>query len=198
MLSNLELKNATLPINANHASANCTFLSCVQAKVTEGSDYYLGTTVDQIAAQHLGKDTALPSLELGTELLAQVGGCDNGLSCTYQNCLSWASPTMPLAPEADPRALFERLFGDGGTPADRAVERRRNRSILDAVSESIARLQREVGASDRVVVGEYLDSVREIERRIAQAEEQGAATARRCRRSNGRWRCRRPGTITSS
>jgi hypothetical protein len=177
VLTNLELEKATLPINANHASANCTFLSCVQAKVTEGSDYYLGTTVDQIAAQHIGKETALPSLELGTELLAQVGGCDNGLSCTYQNCLSWASPTMPLAPEADPRALFERLFGDGGTPAERSLERRRNRSLLDAVSESIARLEREVGASDRVLVGEYLDSVREIERRIQKAEEDRGATA---------------------
>jgi hypothetical protein len=177
VLTNTELKHATLPVNANHASANCTFLSCAPAKVTEGSDYYLATTVDQIAAQRIGKETALPSLELGLEVLAQVGGCDNGLSCAYQNCLSWSSPTMPLAPEGDPRVLFERLFGDGGSAAERSAELRRNKSILDSVLQQVARLQRELGPGDRGMVDQYLDSVREIERRIQKAEQQGQESA---------------------
>ena len=173
ILTNTELKHATLPVNANHASSNCTFLSCAPAKVTEGSDYYLATTVDQVAAQRIGKETALPSLELGLEVLAQVGGCDNGLACAYQNCLSWSSPTMPLAAEGDPRVLFERLFGEGGSAADRSAELRRNRSILDSVIQHVARLQRELGPSDRTTVDQYLDSVREVERRIQKAEQQG-------------------------
>lgn len=177
VLTNLELRHATLPINANHASSNCTFLSCAPAKVTEGSDYYLATTADQIAAQSIGKETALPSLELGMEVLAQVGGCDNGLSCTYQNCLSWSSPTMPLAAEGDPRVLFERLFGEGGSAADRSAELRRNKSILDSVMSHVARIQREVGPSDRNTVDQYLESVREVERRIQKAEQQGEESA---------------------
>ena len=117
VVTNLELRNAYT--TGNHASANCTFLSCAKAKRTEGSDYQLGTTVDQIAAQSIGKVTAIPSLELGTDLIAQVGNCDNGYACAYQNNLSWSSPTTPLPTEADPRVVFERLFGDGGKPERR-------------------------------------------------------------------------------
>ena len=91
VLSGLELRNAYT--TGNHASSNCAFLSCSRAKRTEGSDYQLGTTVDQIAAQAIGKETPLPSLEIGTDLLAQVGNCDNGYACAYQNNLSWSSPT---------------------------------------------------------------------------------------------------------
>src|SRR5262249_665243 len=146
----------------------------VRAKMTEGNDYYLGTTIDQIAAQRIGKETPLPSLELGTDLIAQVGNCDNGFACAYQNCLSWSSPTTPLAPEADPRVIFQRLFGDGGTAAEQLAELRTNRSILDSVSEDIARLQRQIGQTDRMKVDEYLDSLREVERRIQKAEQQNA------------------------
>jgi len=174
VLTNLELKAANAPTNGNHATANCTFLSAVRAKMTEGNDYYLGITADQIAAQQIGKETRFPSLELGTDLIAQVGNCDNGFACAYQNCLSWSSPTTPLAPEADPRVVFERLFGDGGSAADQLAEFRTNRSILDSVTEDIARLQRQVGSSDRSKVNDYLDSVRELERRIQKAEQQGA------------------------
>src|SRR5213592_1455214 len=136
VLTNLELRNAYL--NGSHATSNSTFLSAAVAKQTEGSDYELATTVDQIAAKQISKDTALPSLELGTELLSVVGNCDNGLACVYMNSLSWSSPTTPLPTEADPRVVFERLFGDGGSAKDRQSELRKNRSILDWVTEDMA------------------------------------------------------------
>lgn len=172
VVSNLELKNGYSP--GNHATANSAFLSAAKAKLTEGNDYELGTTVDQIAAQRIGKETALPSMELAMDLLTTVGNCDNGFACVYQNNLSWSSPTTPLPSEAHPRLVFERLFGDGGSAAERRAELRRNASILDAVSADIAKLQGQVGAADRVKVGEYLDAVREVERRIQRAEKQTA------------------------
>ena len=169
VVTNLELRNAYT--TGNHASANCAFLSCAQAKRTEGSDYLLGTTVDQIAAKAIGRDTPLPSLELGTDLIAQVGNCDNGFACAYQNNLSWSSPTTPLPTEADPRVVFERLFGDGGNPERRRTELRKSGSILDWMTRDMARLRRELGAGDRTRVNQYLDSVREVERRIQKAEQ---------------------------
>jgi hypothetical protein len=172
VLTNLELKNGYSP--GNHATANAAFLSAAKAKMTEGSDYQLGTTVDQIAAQNIGKDTRLPSLELAMDLLTTVGNCDNGFACVYQNNLSWSSPTTPLPAEAHPRVVFERLFGDGGSAAERQAELRRNGSILDWVTEDIARLQRKLGAGDRTKVSQYLDTVRELERRIQRAEQQTA------------------------
>jgi hypothetical protein len=170
VVTNLELRNAYT--TGNHASANCTFLSCARAKRTEGTDYELGTTVDQIAAKVIGKDTPIPSLELGTDLIAQVGNCDNGFACAYQNNLSWSSPITPLPTEADPRVVFERLFGDGGNPARRRAELRKSGSILDSMTADMARLQRQLGAGDRTRVNQYLDSVREVERRIQKAEQQ--------------------------
>ena len=112
VVTNLDLENAHT--TGNHASSNAAFLSCLRGKRTEGSDYELGTTVDQIAAQQIGGDTPIPSLELGTDLIVQVGACDNGYACVYQNNLSWSSPTTPLPYEAHPRLVFERLFGEGG------------------------------------------------------------------------------------
>jgi hypothetical protein len=170
VLSNLELKNAYS--SGNHATANCTFLSGVKAKMTEGSDYEMGITVDQIAAQQLGKDTALPSLELATDFNYVVGNCDNGFNCVYMNTLAWSSNTTPLPTEANPRVVFERLFGDGGTAADRKAELRKNGSILDWVTDDMARLGRRLGPSDKTRVNEYLDTVREVERRIQKAEQQ--------------------------
>ena len=172
VITNLELRNAYT--TGNHASANCAFLSCVKAKRTEGTDYELGTTVDQIAAKAIGRDTPIPSLELGTDLIAQVGNCDNGFACAYQNNLSWSSPTTPLPTEADPRVVFERLFGDGGAPERRRADLRRSGSILDWMTADMARLQRELGPGDRVRLTQYLDSVREVERRIQKAEQQSA------------------------
>ncbi len=170
VVTNLELRNAYT--TGNHASANCTFLSCAKAKRTEGTDYQLGTTVDQIAAKAIGRDTPLPSLELGTDLIAQVGNCDNGFACAYQNNLSWSSPTTPLPTEADPRVVFERLFGDGGTPERRRAELRRSGSILDTMTADMARLQGELGPGDRTRLSQYLESVREVERRVQRAEQQ--------------------------
>lgn len=172
VISHLENKNAYSP--GNHATANSGFLSAAKAKMTEGSDYQLGTTVDQIAAQQMGKDSRLPSIELSMDLLTTVGDCDNGFACVYQNNLSWSSPTTPLQPEAHPRVVFERLFGDGGSNADRIAELRRNASLLDWVNDDIQRLQKKLGASDRVRVSNYLDTVREVERRIQKAEQQTA------------------------
>jgi uncharacterized protein DUF1552 len=170
VISNLELKNAYSA--GNHATANSAFLSAAKAKMTEGADYQLGTTVDQIAAQQIGKETPLPSLELAMDLMATVGDCDNGFACVYQNNLSWSSPTTPLPAEAHPRVVFERLFGDGGSAAERRAELKKDASILDWVTEDIARLRGKVGPSDRVKVNQYLDTVREVERRIQKAEVQ--------------------------
>jgi hypothetical protein len=169
VLTNTELKRAYGP--GNHATGHAAFLSTALAKKTEGSDFELATTCDQIAAQVIGKETALPSLELGTDLIAQVGNCDNGHACVYMNSLSWASPTSPLPTEADPRVVFERLFGDGGSPEQRKAELRKNGSMLDAVSEEMANLQRKLGVTDRNKVNRYLDTVREVERRIQKAEQ---------------------------
>ena len=127
-----------------------------------------------MAAQQVGRDTPIPSLELGTDLIAQVGNCDNGFACVYQNDLSWSSATSPLPSESDPRLVFERLFGDGGTPDRRRAELGKNASILDWVLEDMSRLQAKLGAGDRTRMSAYLDSVREVERRIQRAEHQAA------------------------
>src|SRR5688500_11105181 len=163
VISNMELQNA---YPGSHATSNAAFLSAAKAKLTESTDYYLGTTVDQIAAQRIGQETQLPSLELAMDLLQVVGQCDNGYACVYQNNLSWSSPTTPLPAEAHPRLVFESLFGEGGSTFERRAALRRKASLLDSFNEDIARLQRNLGPSDRARVSEYLDSVREVERRI--------------------------------
>ncbi|HJZ74725.1 MAG TPA: DUF1552 domain-containing protein [Vicinamibacterales bacterium] len=172
VVSNLEHKNAYAA--GNHATANCTFLSGVRAKFTDGSDYEMGVTADQIAARQLGRDTLLPSLELATDFNYVVGNCDNGYACVYMNTLSWSSPTSPLPTEADPRVVFERMFGDGGTASARKAELRQSGSILDWVLGDMARLQRTLGPADRTKVDQYLDAVREVERRIQRAERDSA------------------------
>ena len=166
-ISNLELRNA---YPGTHATSNAAFLSAATARLTESTDYHLGTTVDQVAAQQLGRGTQLPSLELSMDLLSTVGQCDNGYACVYQNNLSWSSPTTPLPSEAHPRIVFERLFGEGGTPADRQAALARRASLLDSVTDEIASLGRRLGPADRERVAHYLDSVREVERRIQRAE----------------------------
>ena len=169
VVSNLELKNA---YPGTHATSNASFLSAAKAKWTESSDYHLGTTVDQIAARQIGQDTQLPSLELSMDLLDTVGQCDNGYACVYQNNLSWSSPTTPLPSEAHPRVVFERLFGEGGSSAERRAALGKRASLLDWVREDIARLQGRLGSGDRTRVSEYLDTIREVERRVQQAETQ--------------------------
>jgi hypothetical protein len=167
VITNLELKNA---YPGTHATSNAAFLSAAKAKWTESTDYYLGTTVDQIAASQIGNQTLLPSLELSMDLLQTVGQCDNGYACVYQNNLSWSSPTTPLPAEAHPRIVFERLFGEGGSAADRRAALQRRASLLDWVREDITRLQKTLGPEDRTRVSQYLDTVREVERRIQKAE----------------------------
>jgi len=167
VVSGMELKNA---YPGSHATSNAAFLSAATARRTESSDYYLGTTVDQIAARHIGQNTQLPSLELAMDLLNNVGQCDNGYACVYQNNLSWSSPTTPLPAEAHPRLVFENLFGEGGTPEARRSALKRQASLLDSVTEEMRRFQLDLGAGDRNKVEEYFESVREVERRIQRAE----------------------------
>jgi hypothetical protein len=166
-ITNLELQNA---YPGSHATSNSSFLSAAKAKLTESTDYYLGTTVDQVAAQHIGQATQLPSLELAMDLLQVVGQCDNGYACAYQNNLSWSSPTTPLPAEAHPRIVFESLFGEGGSIAERRAALKRKASLLDSFNDALSRLQRDLGPGDRARVSQYLDTVREVERRIQKAE----------------------------
>ena len=175
VISNLELKNSYSP--GNHATSNSGFLSAARAKMTEGADYELATTVDQIAAKQLGKQTPLPSLELAVDATTPIGACDGGMSCIYETSLSWSSPTTPLPAEANPRVVFERLFGDGGSAADRLAALREDGSLIDFVSDDIAHVQKKLGPGDRTKLSQYLDTVREIERRIQKAEQQTANSA---------------------
>ena len=167
VLSNLELAPA---YPGTHATSNSAFLSAARAKQTESSDYFLGTTVDQTAARRMGQGTQLPSLELSMDLMQTAGQCDNGYACVYQNNLSWASPTTPLPAEAHPRLVFEMLFGEGGSPAERRATLRQRASLLDFIGNDLASLRRNLGAADRSRVEGYLEAVREVERRIQQAE----------------------------
>jgi hypothetical protein len=167
VLSDLELQNA---YPGSHATSNAAFLSAAKARLTESTDYYLGTTVDQVAARHIGQETQLPSLELAMDLLQVVGQCDNGYACVYQNNLSWSSPTTPLPAEAHPRIVFESLFGEGGSNAERRTALRKRASLLDAFKEDLGRLGRQLGPADRTRVDHYLETVREVERRIQRAE----------------------------
>jgi hypothetical protein len=168
VITNTRLQNA---YPGTHDTSNAAFLSAAPAKHTESSDYYLGTTVDQIAAKELGRQTQLASLQLAMDLNPLAGVCNNGYACVYQNCLSWSSPTTPLPSEAHPRVVFERLFGEGGSAAARRAALEERASLLDAFTEDIARLKHRVGVPDRARVDQYLDSVREVEREIQRAEK---------------------------
>ncbi|HWA29428.1 MAG TPA: DUF1552 domain-containing protein [Lacunisphaera sp.] len=167
VISNLELRNA---YPGSHATSNSSFLSAAKAKHTESSDYYLATTADQLAAQAIGGETQLPSLELSMDMLQTTGQCDNGYACVYQNNLSWSSPTTPLPSEAHPRVVFERLFGEGGSRAERQAALRRRGSLLDLVVDDLTGLKMSLGAADRARINDYLETVREVERRIQRAE----------------------------
>ena len=158
-----------------HTRAHGGWLSGVLPKRTEGADIEAGKTVDQFAADVLGKNTSLRSLELTTDSNFTVGNCENGYSCTYQNSTSWRSPTTPLYHERDPRVVFQRLFGNGGSVEARLAQMQTDRSILDSVTDSINQLERKLGPSDRVVMEEYLNAVREIERRIQRTVQNNAS-----------------------
>ena len=159
----------------DHARSAGTFLTGVPFKITAGADVYASISMDQIAAAQLSKETQLASLELGIESNAMLGACDGGASCAYTNTIAWRNPTTPLPIENDPRAVFERLFGTSGStdPAARLARMRRDRSILDFVGDEVGTLERVIGPQDKIKLTEYLESVRDIERRIQMAEEQG-------------------------
>ena len=159
-----------------HTRAHGGWLSGVLPKRTEGADLRAGKTLDQYAADKLGADTLLRSLELTIDSNYQVGNCENGYSCAYLNSSSWLTETTPLPHERDPRVVFQRLFGDGGSVESRLVQMRTDSSILDSVTESIGRLERRLGLRDRSAIDQYLDSVREIERRIQRAERNNSTT----------------------
>jgi hypothetical protein len=168
VLTNLRLQNA---YPGTHDTSNASFLSAAPAKHTESSDYQCGTTIDQIAAKEMGRDTQLASLQLAMDLNPLAGVCNNGYACVYQNCLSWSSPTTPLPSEAHPRVVFERLFGEGGNADARRAALQDQASLLDAFTANIAKLKQRVGAHDRARVDQYLDSVRQVEREIERAEK---------------------------
>ena len=158
----------------DHARAAGAFLTGVHPKKTEGHDIKAGVSMDQLAARRLGQETQLASLELSLESAERAGSCDPGYSCAYANTLCWSSPTTPLPMASDPRAVFERLFGTDGTtdPAAWLAARRHDRSLLDMVTAKVARLSGELGPRDRVKLNEYLEAVRDVERRIQMAEQQ--------------------------
>jgi hypothetical protein len=160
---------------AVHSLSPTTWLSGVRPKPTQGVDAYAGVTADQIAAQRIGQETLLPSMELATEDQAGlIGACDRDYGCIYMNTLSWRTPTTPMPMEINPRKVFERMFGQGGSAADRLARTEEDKSVLDAITKQIAGLQRTLGPKDRTAVSDYLESVREIERRIEVAEKQQA------------------------
>jgi len=152
---------------ADHARSAAVFLSGVHP---EQGSIHVGTTIDQIAAQRIGQDTPLPSVELSIEEVAL--SCGSGYACAYSNTISWKTPAIPLPMANNPQVVFEKLFGDGSNNADRLARKQQSRSLLDSVMDQVASLQRELPASDRTKLGEYLDDVREIERRIQKAENQ--------------------------
>ena len=171
LLVGLSNHQASLGAGAGfHSKCQTTWLSGVAAKVTEGADIGAGATLDQLAALTLGEETPLRSLEVCTEPSFMGAVCEQGLSCVYQNTFSWRSPTTPLPMEHNPRVIFERLFGSGGTPAERLDRMNQDRSILDWLMSEIAALERTLGAPDRVIVDDYLQAIREVERRIQQEE----------------------------
>lgn len=159
-----------------HSRSQGTFLTCVQVKRTEGSDVRAGMSMDQMVAKHLEQETQLGSLELALEPVDLVGSCDVGYACAYTGTLAWRGPTTPLPMEMDPRAVFERLFGasDSTDPRARRARLEKDRSILDALSGEVNRFQTGLGPRDRAKVTEYLDAIRDVERRIHKAEQQSA------------------------
>ena len=161
----------------DHARAGASWLTGAHPKKTRGADIRNGQSIDQAIAQQIGQTTPLPSLEIGLQDVRMVGGCDSGYSCAYSNTISWSSPTTPLPYETNPRRVFERLFGDGETtdPKARAMQLKQNRSLLDFVLQDTQRLAPKLGASDRSKLSDYLDSVREVERRIQNVEQREAA-----------------------
>jgi hypothetical protein len=179
IVSNCDVRNAEafLPpeIGGDHFRSAAVFLTQSHPHQTQGSDLKAGTSLDQLFAQKYGQETPMPSMQLCVENVDQAGGCFYGYSCAYTDSISWATPEEPLPMVRDPRAVFDQLFGIGATPEARAARRRRDRSILDWVTQSTNQLKNSLGAADRARLSDYLDDVREIERRIQKVEAQNSA-----------------------
>jgi hypothetical protein len=174
VVSNVDVRNAEAfelrEIGADHFRSSAVFLTQAHPRQTQGSDVRAGTSLDQYYAQKFGQDTPIPSMQLCIESVDQAGGCSYGYSCVYTDTISWAAADQPLPMIRDPRFAFDQLFGVGATAKERAERRAEDKSILDLISNQIARLQRELGSADRARLSDYLDDVREIERRIQRVE----------------------------
>jgi hypothetical protein len=179
IVSNTDVRMAeafsTPEIGGDHFRASAVFLTQAHPKQTMGSDVRAGISIDQLYAQRFGQETPIPSMQLCIESVDQAGGCEYNYSCVYTDCISWASPTEPLPMIRDPRAVFDQLFGVGATREERAERRREDKSILDALRESVRQLQGQLGTTDRARIEAYLADVREIERRIHKIEASNAS-----------------------
>lgn len=170
VISNLAMRpdNTT---GSGHATSNSTYLSGALAKDTRGADVSAGTTIDQLIAQKIGQDTPLPSMQLAIEDNSNmIGVCDGTSSCTYLDVMAWSDPDTPLPNQINPRVVFERMFGSGGTPEERVARMQADKSLLDAVMRSAGHLQKDLGHADRVRIDDYLENLREVERRIGNLE----------------------------
>jgi len=170
-LANNEARKLEFEIAGDHPRACSAYLTATHPKMTSGADIHCGVSVDQIAAKELGKQTQLPSLEIGLET-PMIGACESAYSCVYYNTISWRGPETPLPMENRPRALFERLVGDSTDPAERSARIQENRSILDFVSQDLKRLLQSVGQSDRLKLDQYAEAIRSVEQQIEVAEQQ--------------------------
>ena len=170
-LANNEARKLEFEIAGDHPRACSAYLTATHPRMTSGADIHCGVSVDQVAAKEFGKQTPLPSLEIGLEM-PMAGACESAYSCVYYNTISWSGPETPLPMENRPRAVFERLVGDSTSPVERAARIRENRSILDLVSQDLKRLMRLVGESDRLKLDQYSDAVRSVEQQIRVAERQ--------------------------
>src|SRR5262249_29535464 len=183
IISNTDVHNAeafTLPeIGGDHFRSSAVFLTQSHPKQTEGNDVFAGTSLDQLYAQQFGQDTPIPSMQLSIENVAQAGGCTYGYSCIYTDTISWASPKEPLPMVRDPRVVFDQLFGVGATPEERLHNLKTDRSILDWISNQVGQLRRDLGSTDRARLNDYLENVREIERRIQRVEARNASGEKR-------------------
>jgi uncharacterized protein DUF1552 len=174
IVSNTDVRMAEpvtpMEIGGDHSRSSAVFLTQAHPKQTEGSDVKVGTSLDQMYAQRFGQETPIPSMQLCIENVDQAGGCAYGYACVYTDSISWASPTEPLPVIRDPRVAFEKLFGVGGSPEERAARRRTRRSILDFVASEMSSMKRTLGPDDRTRLDRYLEDIREVERRLQRIE----------------------------
>jgi Protein of unknown function (DUF1552) len=183
IVSNTDVRNAEafeLPeIGGDHFRSSAVFLTQLHPRQTQGSDVFVGTSLDQYYAHKFGQETPIPSMQLCIENVDQAGGCSYGYSCVYTDSISWAAPDQPLPMVRDPRAVFDQLFGVGTSAKDRAERRAEDRSILDWIAADMSSLKGALGATDRARLGDYLDNLREIERRIERVEAYNSSGAQR-------------------